>query len=138
MDPPKKKSACLGLCHNVTFSLIYLVSMTADASGARSAKRPLLRPIICICNDLCVPSNSPLKSSNTHFHRYANSLAKLRLHARIIRINPSPPLVVTKRLHSICEQEQLRSERRALNLLAEICQGDLRSCLNALQVRALL
>src|ERR1700733_10048328 len=66
--------------------------------------------------------------------RYANSLAKLRLHARIIRINPSPPLVVTKRLHSICEQEQLRSERRALNLLAEICQGDLRSCLNALQV----
>lgn len=32
----------------------------------------------------------------------------------------------------------MRSEGRALNLLAEICQSDLRSCLNALQVGTLL
>lgn len=67
---------------------------------------------------------------------YAPSLAKLRLHARIIRIHPSPPLVLTKRLKTICAEESLRTEGRALSLLAEVCQGDIRSCLNALQVKA--
>ncbi|KAF9509023.1 hypothetical protein BS47DRAFT_184538 [Hydnum rufescens UP504] len=95
VDPPKKRR---------------------DGGGGSKGKRPLLRPIICICNDL-----------------YANSLSKLRLHARIIRMNPSSPLLVSKRLQHICSMEDLTAENRALNLLAEICKGDLRSCLNALQ-----
>jgi chromosome transmission fidelity protein 18 len=48
---------------------------------------------------------------------------------------PSSPLLVSKRLQHICSIEDLTAENRALNLLAEICKGDLRSCLNALQVQ---
>ncbi|KAF8328797.1 uncharacterized protein EI90DRAFT_3063580 [Cantharellus anzutake] len=101
-----------------------LVSLTFDppnlkkrlGADMKKTKRPLMRPIICICNDL-----------------YASSLAKLRPHARILRMNPSPPVLLTKRLRDICEHENLRAESRALTLLTSICQGDLRACLNVLQ-----
>ncbi|KAF8309804.1 P-loop containing nucleoside triphosphate hydrolase protein [Clavulina sp. PMI_390] len=99
-----------------------LVGLTIDPprrrnpNGTKNARRPLLRPIICVCNDL-----------------YAPSLAKLRLCAKIVRIHPSSTHVLTKRLKDICDEESLRTESRALTTLAEVCQGDIRSCLNALQ-----
>lgn len=81
------------------------------------SKRPILRPIICICNDL-----------------YASSLAKLRPHARIIRLSRPPDVHLVKRLRDICEGESLKAESRALSTLVGIAQGDLRGCLNTLQV----
>ena len=80
--------------------------------------RPLLRPIICICNDL-----------------YASSLTKLRPHARIIRLNRPNDFHLVKRLRDICETEKMHADSRALSALVGVSQGDLRGCLNTLQVR---
>jgi chromosome transmission fidelity protein 18 len=85
--------------------------------GKPNTDRPLLRPIICICNDL-----------------YASALAKLRPHARIIRFNRPADVTLVKRLRTICEAESLRADSRALTALVGVAKGDMRSCLNALQV----
>ncbi|KAF8590060.1 P-loop containing nucleoside triphosphate hydrolase protein [Ramaria rubella] len=78
--------------------------------------RPLLRPIIAICNDL-----------------YSSSLARLRQHARIIRFNRPADVRLVKRLRDICEIEGMRADSRALSALVGIAQGDMRGCLNTLQ-----
>jgi chromosome transmission fidelity protein 18 len=80
-------------------------------------KQALRRPIICICNDL-----------------YARPLAKLRSLARVIRFTRPADIHVVKRLQSICDMEGLRTDSRALSTLVGMALGDLRGCLNALQV----
>jgi chromosome transmission fidelity protein 18 len=42
---------------------------------------------------------------------------------------------LVKRLREICEKERLKAGSRALTALVGIAQGDLRGCLNTLQVR---
>ncbi|KAM5538065.1 hypothetical protein V8D89_008262 [Ganoderma adspersum] len=79
--------------------------------------RPLLRPIICICNDL-----------------YASSLTKLRQHARIVRFARPHDTHVVRRLREICEREGLKADARALATLVGVAQGDFRGCLNTLQM----
>ena len=91
--------------------------MHAGQKNDKSQRRPLLRPIICICNDL-----------------YASSLTKLRAHARIIRLARTADVHLVKRLRDICERERLKADSRALTALVGIAQGDLRGCLNTLQV----
>lgn len=81
------------------------------------AKRPILRPIICICNDL-----------------NASSLTKLRPHALQIRFNRPADIHIVKRLKEICQIEGLKAESRALSTLVSVAKGDLRGCLNTLQV----
>ncbi|TFK54597.1 P-loop containing nucleoside triphosphate hydrolase protein [Heliocybe sulcata] len=99
-----------------------LVELTSDKPRKKrgkkdpSANRPLLRPIICICNDL-----------------YASSLAKLRQHARIVRFNRPADIYIVKRLREICENEALKADSRALTALVGVAKGDLRGCLNTLQ-----
>ena len=80
-------------------------------------KRPILRPIICICNDI-----------------NASSLAKLRTYALQIRFNRPADIHIVKRLKEICLLEGLRADSRALSTLVSIAKGDLRGCLNTLQV----
>ncbi|THG93472.1 hypothetical protein EW026_g7776 [Hermanssonia centrifuga] len=100
-----------------------LIQLTLDKPkrkprrGEPQVNRPLLRPIICICNDL-----------------YASSLAKLRPHARIIRFNRPNDFRLVKRLRDICETEGLKTQSRALTTLVGVAQGDLRGCLNTLQL----
>lgn len=43
--------------------------------------------------------------------------------------------LLVKRLKDICVEERLGADNRSLSLLAELTGGDIRSCLNALQVR---
>ncbi|KAJ8523102.1 hypothetical protein ONZ45_g367 [Pleurotus djamor] len=78
--------------------------------------KPILRPIICICND-----------------HNAASLAKLRPHAYHIRFSRPADIHTVKRLRSICDAEGLKAETRALGTLVGLTRGDLRSCLNTLQ-----
>ncbi|GAA5925020.1 Ctf18p [Sporobolomyces koalae] len=86
-------------------------------NGSKAKKdRPLLRPIICICNDL-----------------YAPVLRPLRPLAKIIRFQPPTNTMLTKRLRTICEMENMRAENKHLTLLVDTAEGDLRSCLNTLQ-----
>lgn len=93
----------------------------SDAAPGRKKEqggsRPLRRPIICICNDL-----------------YAASLAKLRPQARIIRFQKPTDVHLVKRLRDICEREGMRPDTRALSTLVGVAQGDMRGCLNTLQV----
>ncbi|CCM00527.1 uncharacterized protein FIBRA_02561 [Fibroporia radiculosa] len=100
-----------------------LISLTYDKPRKKGRKidpkasRPLLRPIICICNDL-----------------YASSLTKLRAYARVIRFSRPNDIHLVRRLRDICEIEGLRTESRALTTLVGVAQGDLRGCLNMLQL----
>ncbi|KAJ3550684.1 hypothetical protein NM688_g5019 [Phlebia brevispora] len=105
-----------------------LIQLTFDRPGRKKGRkrepeetRPLLRPIICICNDL-----------------YHSSLTKLRQHARIIRVGRCNDLHVVNRLRDICEIEGLRADSRALTALVGVAQGDLRGCLNTLQASQLI
>ncbi|KAG8885565.1 hypothetical protein FRB97_000473 [Tulasnella sp. 331] len=102
-----------------------LIQLTIDSRKKRRAgekrdpkeKRPLLRPIICICNDL-----------------WANSISKLRPICRIVRFNPASPVQLTQRLRDICQMEDLQADTRGLSLLVNICKGDMRGCLNTMQM----
>lgn len=46
-----------------------------------------------------------------------------------------PTISIAKRLQTICELEGLDSDLRTLSMLAELTDGDIRSCLNTLQVK---
>ncbi|CAE6360318.1 unnamed protein product [Rhizoctonia solani] len=103
-----------------------LIQITLDKPKAKKGRgdkksgkesRPLLRPIICICNDL-----------------YAPSLARLRPIARVIRFRKAQPVLLTNRLRDICIEESLRADTRALTALVTVTQGDLRACINTLQL----
>ncbi|KAF9564421.1 hypothetical protein CPC08DRAFT_660610 [Agrocybe pediades] len=82
----------------------------------KQRKRPILRPIICICND-----------------HNASSLAKLRPHAYQIRFNRPADVHIVKRLKEICLIEDMKADSRALSTLVSVAKGDLRGCLNTLQ-----
>uniref|UniRef100_V5GGK3 AAA+ ATPase domain-containing protein n=1 Tax=Kalmanozyma brasiliensis (strain GHG001) TaxID=1365824 RepID=V5GGK3_KALBG len=90
--------------------------LAARGKKQRKGSKPLLRPIICICNDL-----------------YAPSLRPLRPMSKLVRFNKPPTNLVVKRLREVCEAEDLSVEARGLSLLAELTNGDIRSCLNALE-----
>ncbi|KAF8671864.1 P-loop containing nucleoside triphosphate hydrolase protein [Rhizoctonia solani] len=102
-----------------------LIQLTLDKPKAKKARgdkggkesRLLLRPIICICNDL-----------------YAPSLARLRPIARVIRFRKAQPVLLTNRLRDICTEESLRADTRALTALVTVTQGDMRACINTLQL----
>lgn len=42
--------------------------------------------------------------------------------------------MIVTRLRNICADEGLKADTKSLTLLTEIAEGDLRSCLNTLQV----
>jgi|ERR1700761_7026153 len=85
--------------------------------GKDNGKLPLLRPIICICNDL-----------------YASSLVRLRPVSKIVRFQRASDVLMIKRLREICTVEDLKIDAHALGMLTRVAQGDIRACLNALQV----
>ncbi|UZJ55380.1 hypothetical protein CBS101457_004700 [Exobasidium rhododendri] len=90
---------------------------TGGKKGSKKGSRPLLRPIVCICND-----------------PYSPNLRALRPYSKLIRLTrPSTPLLIN-RLKQICEAEDIRADSKGLNSLVDICQGDIRSCLNVLQL----
>jgi chromosome transmission fidelity protein 18 len=101
-------------------ALIKLVEKGAGSNGKKKGSkkgRPLLRPIICICND-----------------PYSPNLRALRPYSKLIRVSrPSTPLLI-KRLRQICDIEGIPADSKGLNTLIDSCQGDIRSCLNTLQL----
>ncbi|RUP44404.1 hypothetical protein BC936DRAFT_149509 [Jimgerdemannia flammicorona] len=106
--------------------LVNLVSVEAKqqpelgtATGSRknkTAKNPLLRPIICICND-----------------QYAPVLRPLRGVAQVVHFKKIPSITIAKRLEEICESENMTTDTRTLGHLCDLAEGDVRSCLNTLQ-----
>ncbi|CAM8905551.1 unnamed protein product [Rhodiola kirilowii] len=92
-----------------------------SAMGKQSSKKSqknakLLRPVICICNDL-----------------YAPALRQLRQVAKVhVFVQPTVNRVVS-RLKQICIKEGMATNSIALTALAEYTGCDIRSCLNTLQ-----
>lgn len=78
--------------------------------------RELTRPIICICND-----------------PYAPVLRNLRPFAQIMYVKPPDFQTLGKRLFDICQWEGLHADLRAMLVLCELTDGDIRSALNTLQ-----
>lgn len=90
-----------------------------NITGGGTAKqklRPLMRPIICICNDL-----------------YAPSLRPLREVAKVFTFRRPSAERLAHRLQMVCAAEGLRAEKTTLRMLAERAECDIRSCLNTLQ-----
>ncbi|KAK9821413.1 hypothetical protein WJX81_000979 [Elliptochloris bilobata] len=87
--------------------------------GGRRGAGPLLRPIIAICNDL-----------------YAPALRPLRAVAQIVQFRPPAVDRIIGRLRQICAAEGLFVDRTALAALVERTDGDVRACLNTLQLLA--
>ncbi|KAG2212269.1 hypothetical protein INT47_001628, partial [Mucor saturninus] len=97
--------------------LIDLANAEVDVKKkGKSKSKPLLRPIICICNDA-----------------YSPVLRPLRMVAESIVFKKVPMMSIAKRLQDICDLEGLDSDLRTLSMLAETTDGDIRSCMNTLQ-----
>ncbi|XP_027767712.1 chromosome transmission fidelity protein 18 homolog [Solanum pennellii] len=86
------------------------------SSKKKHQKTSLLRPVICICNDLYAPALRPLRQ-----------VAKVH-----IFVQPTVSRVVN-RLKYICNRERVKTSSIALTALAEYTDCDIRSCLNTLQ-----
>lgn len=96
-----------------------LVRLLERGAGAPRGKKsqPILRPIVCICNDL-----------------YAPALRPLRPMSQIVRCYRPPTPLITRRLREICAREHLSADTRGLTMLCDVSHGDLRACLHALEL----
>ena len=88
-------------------------------NAAKKGPQMLQRPIICICNDL-----------------YAPALRALRKEAKCIKITAPSTQRMVGRLQIVCQKEKMKADRLALTALHELHTGDIRSCLNALEMLA--
>ncbi|CAI4049582.1 hypothetical protein SUVZ_13G2140 [Saccharomyces uvarum] len=79
----------------------------------------LIRPIICICNNL-----------------YAPSLEKLKPFCEIIPVKRPSDTTLQERLNLICHKENMSIPLKSINELIDLAQGDVRNCINNLQFLA--
>ena len=93
----------------------------SSLSSTRNKKRskPLLRPIIAICNDL-----------------YAPALRGLREIAKVYHFRRPSAERLAQRLQTICSREGLHCEKSTLRCLGDRSDCDVRTCLNTLQFLA--
>ncbi|KAM4603613.1 chromosome transmission fidelity protein 18 homolog [Polymixia lowei] len=91
-------------------------------TGAETAKKKkkkesvLLRPIICICNDLYVPALRPLRQQ-----------------AFLLTFPQTQPSRLTQRLAEISRHQGMKADTGTLMALCEKTDNDIRSCINTLQ-----
>ncbi|KAK3258339.1 hypothetical protein CYMTET_32611, partial [Cymbomonas tetramitiformis] len=108
--------------------LVKLASTESDSTGevAKDGKgkgkgkgKParLMRPIICICNDMYTPALRPLRDI-----------------AHVFYFNAPPAGHLYKRLAQVCKKENIAVEGRALGTLVAKTNCDIRSCLHTLQL----
>ncbi|OQR98148.1 chromosome transmission fidelity protein [Achlya hypogyna] len=96
-----------------------LVSIPYSTKKDKSKKKqahPLIRPIICICND-----------------QYAPVLRPLRKLAKIFVLSTPDQRQLMSRLKFICKQESLDAPTSILSSLCARADNDVRFCLNSLQ-----
>ncbi|XP_051789292.1 chromosome transmission fidelity protein 18 homolog [Erpetoichthys calabaricus] len=91
-------------------------SETGTGSKKKKSERLLLRPIICICNDLYVPA-----------------LRQLRQQAFLLSFPPTLPSRLVQRLCEIARKQGMKADTGALMALCEKTENDIRACVNTLQ-----
>ncbi|XP_013395574.1 chromosome transmission fidelity protein 18 homolog [Lingula anatina] len=82
----------------------------------KKSERILLRPVICVCNDLYVPA-----------------LRTLRQNALVLHFPPTASAQLASRLLEISRMNKISTDMSALLQLCEKTNNDIRSCLNTLQ-----
>ncbi|KAJ1923156.1 Chromosome transmission fidelity protein 18 [Tieghemiomyces parasiticus] len=116
---PKKSSTTLNTTSTTLGGMLGHGGIENDdrTRGRRKPGPPaLLRPIICICNNL-----------------YAPSLRPLRAVAQVYTLYRPPPASLAQRLSSLCLQEGILTDLSTLVALCERAECDLRNCLHTLQ-----
>uniref|UniRef100_A0A3Q2E8R2 Chromosome transmission fidelity protein 18 homolog n=1 Tax=Cyprinodon variegatus TaxID=28743 RepID=A0A3Q2E8R2_CYPVA len=107
---------------NILLSVLNRKDGHGGDAGAETAKKKkkkesiLLRPIICICNDLYVPALRPLRQQ-----------------AFLLSFPQTQPSRLTQRLAEISTRQGLKADAGALMSLCEKTDNDIRSCINTLQ-----
>lgn len=98
--------------------LVNMIKSTGQATGKKKKKDGilLLRPIICICNELYVPALRPLRQVALMVH--FPSTQKNRLCTRLLEV---------------MRRERMKGEQTAVAALCEKAGNDVRSCLSTLQ-----
>ncbi|XP_073698781.1 chromosome transmission fidelity protein 18 homolog [Garra rufa] len=97
-------------------------SKEGEESGANALKKKkkkqsvLLRPIICICNDLYVPALRPLRQQ-----------------AFLLVFPQTVPSRLAQRLAEITRRQGMKADTGTLMALCEKTDNDIRSCINTLQ-----
>jgi DNA polymerase III delta prime subunit len=87
-----------------------------DALAKFLDEKRLKRPIICICNDLWAPALRPLRDRALSF-----------------KLDPPSINSLVSRLDHICIREGVMIDRQLLQVICELTNRDIRSCLNTLQ-----
>jgi DNA polymerase III delta prime subunit len=87
-----------------------------DALAKLLDEKKLKRPIICICNDVWAPSLRPLRDRSMQ-----------------IRLEPPSIQSLVSRLEFVCNTEGVSIDTQILQVLCELTNRDIRSCLNTLQ-----
>ncbi|KAJ3646988.1 hypothetical protein Zmor_024542 [Zophobas morio] len=102
-------------------SIDYLVKFVTGAAtktkkkSQLKEKNVLKRPIICICNDVYVPSLRPLRQV-----------------AFVVNFPPTSNTRLSERLMEISKWQRVKTDMGAMLALAEKSQNDIRSCLSVL------
>ncbi|KAE9338261.1 hypothetical protein PF008_g12150 [Phytophthora fragariae] len=91
----------------------------AGAKTAAKNRHPLIRPLICICNEL-----------------YASVLRPLRQMAKIFTLDAPHSQRLVTRLKHICRHEGIKASTGALAALCSSADNDIRYCLNTLQFQS--
>ncbi|KAJ2483877.1 Chromosome transmission fidelity protein 18 [Coemansia sp. RSA 2131] len=104
-----------------------LVSLAAEGGESKKGGEPkkgrkkrslaLRRPIICICNNVYAPVLRPLRQTAQCYVVHAPTAARL-----------------AQRLTEVCAREHVDADQWGLLELAKQNEGDMRACLNALQM----
>lgn len=98
--------------------LVNMIKSTGQPTGKKKKKDGslLLRPVICICNELYVPALRPLRQVALMLH--FPSTQKNRLCTRLLEV---------------MRRERMKGEQTAVAALCEKAGNDVRSCLSTLQ-----
>ncbi|XP_018570059.1 chromosome transmission fidelity protein 18 homolog [Anoplophora glabripennis] len=102
-------------------SIDYLVKFISGTASSKAKKDKsekkfiLKRPIICICNDVYVPSLRPLRQI-----------------AFVVSFPPTSSARLAERLMEIARKENVKTDLGAMLALAEKSNNDIRSCLTVL------
>ncbi|XP_029295362.1 chromosome transmission fidelity protein 18 homolog [Cottoperca gobio] len=105
----------------INILLATLSRKDGHGAGAETTKKKkkdaiLLRPIICICNDLYVPALRPLRQQ-----------------AFLLVFPQTQPSRLAQRLAEISVQQGMKTDTGTLLCLCEKADNDIRSCINTLQ-----
>ncbi|KAM3864647.1 chromosome transmission fidelity protein 18 homolog [Diretmus argenteus] len=107
---------------NILLATLNRKDAPGGEAGADTAKKKkkkesvLLRPIICICNDLYVPALRPLRQQ-----------------AFLLAFPQTQPSRLAQRLSEVSRRQGMKADTGTLMALCEKTDNDIRSCINTLQ-----